>query len=599
MMDELYIDGKRVELNDIGISLDYKSNLLTDISKIVSNNSYTIKAPKTTENIRLIDGFIYPSTVGEYPYKAHSGVVVRDGVEIIKDATVYLLSIGEEIEFCLVWGIGSKFDNIKNKKLTEMPIVDGDTVAWDPEAGFDSSKYLDINYGIDFPSPLAPKMPHITAYDLLVRVFKSNNIPLVIEDAGIENNLKTLAIPLLGRNDCPVNSKKNETSVFSTTKVAGGFLPATFVSSSDILFIGSANKMNIYGVWNYSPDLKGIVGYWPAYPQKITLGGVVNGKLSASTRIILVLYKDDPVAKTKEEIIRIEGVVKGTNFSVPLDGIEVDLDSSFTQGTTMRFMLAWQSNDLVTSFSASISATPFFERIIPSMDYYVVPNLPDMKQIDFIKGLCQMFNYYAFLEDDGVHIVSFNRLISNKSKAVDWSGRLVSVPDMTFAVDGINQNNIVKYKDDDSVKGNYNSQFKVDNQALKLEGELITLHFAASDTRSGKAYIPIYSYDKEGDVEIEDKTTARIVRIKERGGIKLGSFEGLDWGSLLKSYYGQYIATVGKAKVISCNIILSCVDLKSLDMSVPVYINSLGGYFGIVEIKTKKGDVCEVSLIKI
>lgn len=599
MMDELYIDGKRVELSDTGISLDYKSNLLTDISKIVSNNSYTIKAPKTTENIRLIDGFIYPSTVGEYPYKAHSGVVVRDGVEIIKDATVYLLSVGEEIEFCLVWGIGSRFDNIKNKKLTEMPIVDGDTVVWDLEAGYNSDKYLDINYGIDFPSPLVPKMPHITAYDLLVRVFNSNSIPLVIDDSGIEDNLKTLAIPLLSRNDCSVNSEKNKSSVYSTTMIAGGFLPESFINSSDILFYGSENKTNIYGVWTYLPDPEGIVGYWPTYPQKITLSGSITGKISASTRVILVLYKDDPVAGSKDEITRIEGIIEGSNLSFPIEGVEIDLDSSFTQETTMRFMIAMQANEIISSFAASITITPLFDEIIPSMDYYVVPNLPDMKQIDFIKGLCQMFNYYAFAEDDGVHIVSFNRLISNKSKAVDWSGKIVGSTELSFTVDGINQVNVVKYKEDDSVIGNYDSQFTVDNQALDPEGDLITLPFAACDTRSGIAVIPIYSYNNEGEVEVEDKTTARILRIKQHAGVKIGSFEGLDWGSLLKAFYGQYISTVGKARVLSCNMILNCIDLKNLDMSIPVYIQELGSYFGIVEIKTKENDICEVSLIKI
>lgn len=158
---------------------------------------------------------------------------------------------------------------------------------------------------------------------------------------------------------------------------------------------------------------------------------------------------------------------------------------------------------------------------------------------------------------------------------------------------------MVKYKEDDSVIGNYDSQFVVNNQALDPEGDLITLPFAACDTRSGKAVIPIYSYNSNGELEIEDKATARILRIKERGGKKIGSFEGLDWGSLLKSYYGQYISTVGQAKVISCNMILTCIDLKNIDMSIPVYIQELGGYFGIVEIKTTDNDICEVSLIKV
>ena len=49
--DELYINGDKVDVGDTDISLNYKSNLLTDISKIVSNNSYTIKLPKTAKNL--------------------------------------------------------------------------------------------------------------------------------------------------------------------------------------------------------------------------------------------------------------------------------------------------------------------------------------------------------------------------------------------------------------------------------------------------------------------------------------------------------------------------------------------------------------------
>ena len=42
--DMLFIDGKLVDLDDnTKITLNFKSNIFTDLSKIVSNNSYTIK----------------------------------------------------------------------------------------------------------------------------------------------------------------------------------------------------------------------------------------------------------------------------------------------------------------------------------------------------------------------------------------------------------------------------------------------------------------------------------------------------------------------------------------------------------------------------
>ena len=53
--DLLFIDGELVDLDDsTKITLNYKSNLFTDLSKIVSNNSYTIKLPKTVRNNGLL-----------------------------------------------------------------------------------------------------------------------------------------------------------------------------------------------------------------------------------------------------------------------------------------------------------------------------------------------------------------------------------------------------------------------------------------------------------------------------------------------------------------------------------------------------------------
>ena len=55
MKEELYIKGERVDLSDDEITLNFKSNLLGDISKITASNSYTITLPRTNKNIRLLD----------------------------------------------------------------------------------------------------------------------------------------------------------------------------------------------------------------------------------------------------------------------------------------------------------------------------------------------------------------------------------------------------------------------------------------------------------------------------------------------------------------------------------------------------------------
>lgn len=120
--DELYINGVKADLGKTDISLNYKSNLLTDISKIVSNNSYTIKLPKTAKNMALIECSHIPSSASRYPYLKHKGTVLRNGIEIIKDANVVLLETGEFIEIALTWGNVINFASVVNdgKKLTDI-----------------------------------------------------------------------------------------------------------------------------------------------------------------------------------------------------------------------------------------------------------------------------------------------------------------------------------------------------------------------------------------------------------------------------------------------------------------------------------------------
>ena len=103
--DLLFIDGELVDLDDsTKITLNYKSNLFTDLSKIVSNNSYTIKLPKTVRNQRVIKHADLPACSTDYPRKYHEARYIRNGVEIIPNGKAVVLSISEVIEVALTWG---------------------------------------------------------------------------------------------------------------------------------------------------------------------------------------------------------------------------------------------------------------------------------------------------------------------------------------------------------------------------------------------------------------------------------------------------------------------------------------------------------------
>ena len=124
--DMLFIDGKLVDLDDnTKITLNFKSNIFTDLSKIVSNNSYTIKLPKTIRNQRIISHAELPSADSGYPRKYHDARYFRNGVEVIPTAKAVLISISDKIE---IWMLVNMWEvyiirNILNGKIGEKMIV--------------------------------------------------------------------------------------------------------------------------------------------------------------------------------------------------------------------------------------------------------------------------------------------------------------------------------------------------------------------------------------------------------------------------------------------------------------------------------------------
>lgn len=132
--DELFIDNQLVDLDDnTKITLKYKSNLFTDISKIVSNNSYSIKLPNTVHNKQVIDLSHLPSYDSKFPWSSHRGRYFRNGVEIIKDSLAILLSVSKTFDISLNWGNCVAFNKIVQdaKQLNELPANDEDFVVWD------------------------------------------------------------------------------------------------------------------------------------------------------------------------------------------------------------------------------------------------------------------------------------------------------------------------------------------------------------------------------------------------------------------------------------------------------------------------------------
>lgn len=115
---QLYIDGILMDMSeDSAITLDIKSNLFRDITKMTANTTYTINLPKTAHNMAVLEFAGKPSTSSKYPYIFHTARYFRNGLEIIHSGRASVLSVKETIEISIYWGLFQALATLQSSDL--------------------------------------------------------------------------------------------------------------------------------------------------------------------------------------------------------------------------------------------------------------------------------------------------------------------------------------------------------------------------------------------------------------------------------------------------------------------------------------------------
>lgn len=127
MIEELFIikNGQRYKVDlktPSGITLDFKSNLFTDISKIECSKSYTFSLPKTINNRNIFDNKEDIRVVITSVGTKYECDFLIDGVQIVKGGNIYISSITSEFSAVMTWDIVKGLQSIAddNFNLNEL-----------------------------------------------------------------------------------------------------------------------------------------------------------------------------------------------------------------------------------------------------------------------------------------------------------------------------------------------------------------------------------------------------------------------------------------------------------------------------------------------
>ena len=122
MIDELYINGTQIDINDIDIPRRYVSPYFRNVTEWFNNSTYTVTLPFTATNVDFFEHCMTADAASVKPYSLMLATYYCEGDLVFKDAETKLLGIGVDgFEVQFVWGVNrNKYLPFFDTKLNEI-----------------------------------------------------------------------------------------------------------------------------------------------------------------------------------------------------------------------------------------------------------------------------------------------------------------------------------------------------------------------------------------------------------------------------------------------------------------------------------------------
>lgn len=584
MKEELYIKGESVDLGDSEITLNFKSNLLGDISKITASNSYTITLPRTNKNIRLLD---FPDVAGHESYMMRdyfNAEYYRNGVKLF-DAKAVLISCSEDrFDVALTWGMSEKFIQLMNDDKSIQEFADM-ALPWNSSTTYDnglvdgqlSHGYIRHNAGIDVDSNRDKIFihPSVNCMRLLEEI--ASYYGLTMDWGSYKQYIELLYLPLISQK---ANPKYNY--YFAEIKLEYPGTPNTVVKYVQ-------TNMTL-GIYNHVMGLT------------IHLNGSGN-------------YRIESNVKTKNSANPIYLLIDKDNNNIYSSAFTYD--GNYMYSFNKEYLTEEKDLYLHIDFQSQIDES--YNNYIKITDielndeaqyhtYYPIgSNLPDISVVDFIKQICWLFGLFAIKSDTGASFISVNKIIDNRDKAVDWSKKLVptgwTAKETSYTFGDFAQKNYFRYEENENAKS-ADGYMVVQNKTLDHEKDLAKLPYTAGGDNGDMRAVPYFKWSEDGTtVELEDcgdRIMQLVISFDSQGkeDARL-DFSDLKFQNRVSRFGLSFYQDLIKSPfMIKDTFRLTEIDLKNIDYTIPVYIERYAAFFAIISIKSQ-GDYSECELLKL
>lgn len=615
---QLYINGQEIYLDsDEIIPITKQVNNIAELKDRQADFTTDFKIPATRKNRLILESANLLSSNTFIPYVKNSCTYVEDGIELISDGYLVILSHEKGYFSAAAYSGNADFFKLIDKlKINNLDLSDLNHV-WtlNPDL-FIGNAYPDLKYLIfepsttgDLLSNTSVKFEYLRPFVSVKRLFKQ-----IIEAQGWtltgDYNVidEWLLCPSLKADFSTYNSVAKLTRPFNGG-VGFSLYPAWGTEVTDIknqILIGADGSHAKFG-------RKG--KYRIRYTGKFLFVGAERMDFKFDT------YENVIASNSNSGIVQ--------NFDIVY---EYDVtDANINRQMWIRADLANITSEAsFTMYEFNVSIDLIESELAYNDTVQVSSIVPDIEQTKFLKTVANQ--YGLVFETDGqkreVNVWQFNRLVDNIPNADNWS-KYVSEDSqvLSYRIGDYAQSNLMKYKETEGTPVGYgDGALIINNQTLEISKELFTLDFSASNDilKNGNicALIPLYERSDAGEYSSKDSKDARVINYKfinspvivshENINLNLPNYnlayfintsenKGLGFNyRLIEQNYGALSNMLNQFKKLDIKMDIPVIKIQGLKHYIPIYLEQFASYFYVNKINQwQKDKLCTVELIKI
>ena len=449
-------------------------------------------------------------------------------------------------------------------------------------------------------------------------------IPLIDAECGEDTYIEDSIVELGDRTNETLDGDDEDRrkSYLGTFNLSGSLDSDTFRITNNKLTVLTSVSVQVIAKAEYSWSISGIdpdgyyssggnrVYFYDANPCYIVMRVTHTGEDDDVDEYVIGSINENKKERNYSNLLSADNRF---NFIITGYG-NVDLQEDDEVEFELRNMDKTLQNRSLDVANGIITISQIKGDEVPYGGYFPIKkNMPDVSVVDFIKTLCVLTGSSpSNTEHDNVIMMSgFDSL--KKASALDWTSKVIAssqsnVPDnIEFTMDGYARHNLIKWKEDETVTGNYDGDILIENGRLDESRDIFELPFAASDAD----IIPIYDMTVEkrtkdngyeeyvNKKEFKRDVEPRIMNIvtEDDGDIHLEF--NMDLQKIIDEKYGIITSSLRNPKIIKDAFTLSDIEIMEFDETRPVYLAQYGAYFAVTEIQVNEDGTSDVTMFQL